>query len=164
MALQSFSGALVLVSHDRYLLNNAVDAFWLVRNGRVEAFDGTLADYENLLSAEQSRQSGQSNNQAQSGEPVRDRKQKRQEAAAQRQKLQPMRRELDKLEKELSKVQARMTELDALLSEPSLYESAEKARLQDLLKEKGQLDLRQSSLEDEWLQLGEALESAQESD
>ena len=163
MALQSFSGALVLVSHDRYLLNNAVDAFWLVRKGRVEAFDGTLADYENLLSAEQSRQSGQSSNQAQSGEPVRDKKQKRQEAAAQRQKLQPMRRELDKLEKELSKIQARMTELDTLLSESSLYESAEKTKLQDLLKEKGQLDIRQTALEDEWLQLGETLESAQES-
>lgn len=157
MALQTFSGAMVLVSHDRYLLNNAVDAFWLVRGGRLEAFEGTLADYENSLGAGQPEQSAPVKGVS---EPAGDRKQRRQEAAAQREKLKPLRREMAAVEKELTRVQQRITELDELLGDASLYEGEARDRLEGLMREKGQLEKQQVDLEDQWLSLGQALESA----
>jgi len=50
MALQSFEGAMVLVSHDRHLLRNTVDTFWRVADGTVTEFDGDLDEYERWLS------------------------------------------------------------------------------------------------------------------
>lgn len=46
LALQDFEGAVVLVSHDTALLETVVDRYWLVDKGRVQAFDGDLADYK----------------------------------------------------------------------------------------------------------------------
>ena len=49
MALQSYEGALVVISHDRHLLRNTVDQFFLVAEGRVEEFNGDLNDYQEWL-------------------------------------------------------------------------------------------------------------------
>src|SRR5690554_6979664 len=49
MALQNFDGAIVVVSHDRHLLRNTVDQFWLVSDGAVQEYDGDLEDYERWL-------------------------------------------------------------------------------------------------------------------
>jgi len=49
MALNSFEGALLLVSHDRALLRAVCDEFWLVADGRITAFDGDLDDYQRWL-------------------------------------------------------------------------------------------------------------------
>ncbi|MEX2352653.1 MAG: ATP-binding cassette domain-containing protein, partial [Gammaproteobacteria bacterium] len=46
LALQTFNGAMIIVSHDRYLLRNCVDEFWLVDDGKVKTFDGDLDDYQ----------------------------------------------------------------------------------------------------------------------
>lgn len=49
VALQSFAGAMVLVSHDRQLIMNTSDELWWVHNGAVEPFIGDLKDYEQRL-------------------------------------------------------------------------------------------------------------------
>ena len=46
MALQSFKGAILLISHDRHLLSSSVDTFYLVDNKTVDVFDGDLDDYK----------------------------------------------------------------------------------------------------------------------
>lgn len=51
LALQNFQGAMVLVSHDRYLLNCLVDQFWLVDEGKVSPFAGDLEDYRTWFKA-----------------------------------------------------------------------------------------------------------------
>ena len=50
LALQSFTGALIVVSHDRHLLRHSVDEFLLIHQGRVNPFDGTLEDYHGWIS------------------------------------------------------------------------------------------------------------------
>ena len=49
IALQTFRGAILLISHDRHLLNSSVDHFYLVDNGRVDIFNGDLNDYKNYI-------------------------------------------------------------------------------------------------------------------
>jgi ATP-binding cassette subfamily F protein 3 len=54
MALNEFEGTVLLVSHDRALLREVCDEFWLVTAGAVQPFDGDLDDYQRWL-LEQSR-------------------------------------------------------------------------------------------------------------
>ncbi|MBN8509550.1 MAG: ATP-binding cassette domain-containing protein, partial [Burkholderiales bacterium] len=49
IALNEFEGTVMLVSHDRALLREVCDEFWLVAGGRVQPFDGDLDDYQRWL-------------------------------------------------------------------------------------------------------------------
>jgi len=49
VALQSFEGGLVVVSHDRHLIKTVADTLWLVADGRLRTFDGDLDDYQQWL-------------------------------------------------------------------------------------------------------------------
>ncbi|MFT5134545.1 MAG: ATP-binding cassette subfamily F protein 3, partial [Gammaproteobacteria bacterium] len=51
LALQEYKGAMLIVSHDRHLLRNCVNEFWLVANKTIVPFDGDLSDYQKLLSS-----------------------------------------------------------------------------------------------------------------
>lgn len=156
LALQEFDGALLLVSHDRYLMNNAVDDFMLVKDGKLSHFAGDLHEYERLI--QQIDTPLQTS--AATGDTVQDKKLARQQAAAQRQKLKPLKQKLEKVERALEKRQQRCQALEALLADSALYEEAQKPRLHGLLQEKGALDAELAALEEEWLQLSEILEAA----
>src|SRR5690606_28188491 len=155
VALQDFAGALLVVSHDRHLLANTVDQFLLLRNGRLEPFEGDLADYEKLLLESNKAPA----NTASSGAgDAPDRKLARQQAAARREQLKPLRDKLRKVERELEQKQARLGQIETDLADPEIYAEAAKARLQGLLQEQGKLSAELEVLEEEWLSLSEALE------
>ena len=48
-AINDYEGAVVLISHDRHIIETCVDSLWLVRDGTVKAFDGDMDDYTNLV-------------------------------------------------------------------------------------------------------------------
>ena len=154
LALQTYKGAMLLVSHDRHLLRNCVDEFWLVADGRVSEFDGDLADYQRLLVGD--------NRRTEKDRPrsrIRtDARRQRQEAAAQRQQLEPVKKQLKKLESEISKGQRSLQLLEQQLSDHSLYEAAQKDQLQALLQEQGRLRQRLQEDEEQWLRCQEQLE------
>jgi ATP-binding cassette subfamily F protein 3 len=58
IALQSFEGGLVVVSHDRHLIKSVADSLWLVADGKVKEFDGDLDDYQQWLRSRGSAQQG----------------------------------------------------------------------------------------------------------
>ena len=49
LALQSYKGGIVLISHDRYMLNSCVNELWLIDDGKIKPFDGDLNDYQKFL-------------------------------------------------------------------------------------------------------------------
>ena len=106
MALQDFSGALIVVSHDRSLLEATTDTFWLVSHGKVQPFDGDLEDYRQWRLAQLADAGKPSAGDAQG---LNRKEQKRQEAEA-RQRLsqlrKPLQTRLNKLEKELDQLSA----------------------------------------------------------
>lgn len=156
IALQDFEGALVTVSHDRFLLETVTDQFYLVANQRVSEFDGNLDDYRKWLDARRLEARP-------AAEPVqgRSRKGQRQARAAQRESLKPLRRAVAKLEKELEQYSRQSAVLDEQLADSSVYDEANKLRLTELLKEKGRVDNLLGQVENQWLEAGEALEAAQ---
>ncbi|WP_053270166.1 ATP-binding cassette domain-containing protein [Pseudomonas chlororaphis] len=159
MALQEFSGAVLVVSHDRHLLKSTTDNFFLVADGKVEEFDGDLDDYARWLVDYRQRNAPVSTTTVNPDKT--DKKAQRQAAAALRQQLAPHKREADKMETELGKVHERLAKIEASLGDSGVYEAARKDELRDLLAEQAKLKVREGELEEAWMEALELLESMQ---
>lgn len=167
LALQLYKGALVVISHDRHLLKNTVDQFYLVANHSIRLFDGDLADYQQWLkeSLQQSKNtapdlSGIANNSSMTGDKV-DKKVLRQQEAAKREKLKPLNNLIKKIEKEMEKQQKQLDLIQAKLIDESLYEDKNKKQLQELLQEQGRLSINIEKLEEQWMNAHEDIENLQ---
>jgi ATP-binding cassette subfamily F protein 3 len=160
LALQDFQGAVVLVSHDRYLMRHTAEELLLVDAGIVGPFDGSLDDYKQwLLQKVQVAPAAESA--IVSDEGKLDKKQQRQQAAARRQALAPLLKEQKRIEKRMPQLQQRLSELEAMLSDSEIYNDTNKTRLQEALAEQGALKSELESLEEQWLEVSEQLEEAQ---
>lgn len=167
MALQDFSGAMVLVSHDRHLLRSVSDQFLLVDQGRVSVFNHDLDAYRNWLmqpknSAENSAEASQQAQLAGSGHApdttAQNKKIQRQQQAEQRQKLQPLKKQLDKLEKQLQQLQQALQACEETLSQPEIYEAQNLQRMQELSQQRAELSRQLEQVEEDWLLKSEELE------
>lgn len=158
MALQDFSGAMILVSHDRHLLTSTTDEFILVANGQIASFDGDLADYSRWLIDYRASQQLKTANTVVSAEQKVDKKAQRQQAANLRQQLAPYKKQTEQLEHQLSKVQEQLTIIEQQLADPSLYEATQKDKLLQLLTQQTNLKAQQTTTEEKWLMALEQLE------
>ncbi|MDZ5604869.1 ATP-binding cassette domain-containing protein [Pseudomonas sp. RP23018S] len=159
MALQEFSGAVVVVSHDRHLLKSTTDDFLLVADGKVESFEGDLEDYSRWLLDYRQRSAPASTS---AGNPDKtDKKAQRQAAAALRQQLAPHKRTADKLEAELGQVHSQLADIETALGDGGLYEAARKDQLRELLARQTTLKQREGELEEAWMEALETLEAMQ---
>lgn len=166
VGLQEFSGALILVSHDRHLLSNTVDQFLLVKDGKLDIFDGDLNDYEKLL-LEQNKtdNKGGKNSEEESADAQNtklNKKELRQQAAEQRNQLKALRDKANKLEKHIQNNQNSLASLDEKLADTSLYDDSQKDKLNKLLLERAQLLSLTETLEEQWLEVSEIMESSSE--
>jgi len=161
MALQSFSGAMILVSHDRHLLRNSVDEFLLVADGKVEPFDGDLDEYQQwLLKSKQDNSASKKSND--SDAPKVDRKEQRRQAAEQRKQLQPLKKKVSKIETAIEKNETELSGIEEKLLDTTLYEAANKAELQQIMQRQGELKQHNEELEEQWMELHEELEALEE--
>lgn len=161
MALQTFSGAVIVVSHDRHLLKSTTDEFLLVTDGAVGVFDGDLDDYAQWLNTYRSRASSAAGPNTAAAVSRSDRKAQRQLAAALRQQLAPHKQEAQRLENALGELHQRLSDLEQQLADSGLYEAARKEELRTLLNEQADLKTRENALEEQWLQALETLETMQ---
>ena len=140
IALQSYDGALVLISHDRHLLRTAVDDFYLVYQQKVQPFKGSLDDYHQWLQTKESVK--------ESAAPAAD--------TVYREK-RSLQNRLKKLEQQMVQYQEQMTQLDLLLASPLLYEATEKPKLQALVTQRADCLQQLQKIEEEWLVVMESL-------
>jgi len=158
VALSSYEGALLLVSHDRHLLRATCDQLWLVHDGRVAGFDGDLDDYAALVLASR-------RDRAETGEASEapNRRQQRKQEAAERQRVaaarRPLQTQLARVEQELARLGDELRDLDAKLADPSFYHAGDEAEVAKTLKRRGELSRRVESVEAQWLVLTQELEA-----
>jgi len=155
LALQEYSGALVLVSHDRFLLQSVADRLVLVADGNIREFDGDLDDYARWLSTRRAPESG---TRPQAAAPSR--KEQRRQDAEKRRELQPIRAQLKQLEAEMERLGAEKSRIDGLLADSTLYTDTARERLKTLLLDQGRLQQQLTAAETAWLAACEALELA----
>ncbi|GAA0343484.1 ABC transporter ATP-binding protein [Bowmanella denitrificans] len=157
MAIQGFEGAMVLVSHDRFLLNSVCDEFYLVDSGQVQPFAGDLDDYKNWLSNTETP--GSETAKAQDNKP--DRKAVKRLEAEFRQRTQPLRKAIEAQEKRMDKLNASLADIERQMLDTSLYEEQHKARLKELLEQQVNNKQELEELEMQWLDNQEQLENLQ---
>jgi ATP-binding cassette subfamily F protein 3 len=163
LALQDFTGAVVVVSHDRSLLRGVCDEFLLVADGRAAPFEGDLDDYAAWLGKRQSSGATEADSGSSGLSPgfasAADRRELRRREAEARNQLAPLRAELRTLEKTLAAQGERRSALEARLADPDFYSSTEPAAQRALLAEHGKLLKDIDTMETRWLELSERLEA-----
>jgi ATP-binding cassette subfamily F protein 3 len=160
-ALNDFDGAVILISHDRHLIDATADRLWLVRDGTVSPYDGDMDSYRQLLLSERggrSRERGR--DAASSHEAARQgRADQRRTAAERRAELAPLKKAVDTAEKQVERLTSEIAKRDCLLADPDLY-SRDAARAQQISIERGQLSKTLAEAEESWLAASEAYEAA----
>jgi ATP-binding cassette, subfamily F, member 3 len=162
MALQEYTGAVIMVSHDRHLLSTVTDRFLLVDSGRVQEFDGDLDDYARWLSGSDTTRDTAATAIAQRAQKPAA-QQRRRDGAEQRKALAPLRSRLTRCEKRLQELALQAQQLDTQLADPALYAVSERARQLDLTAQRARVAQETDSVESEWLELSETLQVAQAS-
>jgi ATP-binding cassette subfamily F protein 3 len=173
MALNEFEGTVMLVSHDRALLREVCDEFWLVADGKLSPFDGDLDDYQRWL-LERSREAARALSgkappapppapapkatAAPAAAPVNtrdDRKAAAQARAKLADRTRPLRNEIGQIDKRLEKLHAEQTEVEAQLAAPGLAGE----QFGDLGRRLAHIQAETSMLEERWLELQTEIET-----
>src|SRR5262249_6045250 len=120
-ALNEYEGAVILISHDRHLLEASVDRLWIVRGGTVTPYDGDLESYkkESLAAARQAAASKAANGRM-VPEIKRNREDERRQAAQRRAELAPLRKQMTEHEKRIETIQKKIGAIDLSLADPAL--------------------------------------------
>jgi ATP-binding cassette, subfamily F, member 3 len=156
--INAYAGAVILVSHDRYLIEACADRLWLVAEGRVTPFEGDLDEYSNVVLAE--RGGGKSADQGRkTAEAPRGRVEVRRAAAEKRIELAPLRRRIAEAETAVKRLGQEIAVIDAALAEPGLF-ARDPARAAVLAKARSDAVGALARAEDDWLEASAAFESA----
>ena len=160
LALQTFEGAMILVSHDRNLIKSTTDELFLVHDDRMEEYAGDLDDYSDWLMQQrlQERNDGKGEKEPTENSGQQRREQKRL-AAERRKQLRPLKQKVEKLEKSLEKHQSTLADVENTLAEPDIYTGSEKIKLKGLLEKQTELKKQINDTEEQWMMALEELES-----
>lgn len=165
VALSSFEGTLLLVSHDRHLLRSVCDKLILVHDGAVSEYDGDLDDYAAFVL--QQRKLSQASDkpaaaQAETSSSV-NRKEQRKLEAMERNRIaalkKPLLAKLAKVEKEMNRVNEELKALDEQLADTAWYEKTPAAEVADVTRRRGEAATALEELEVQWLEISEEIEA-----
>lgn len=148
IALEEYTGAVILVSHDRSLIRAVADELWLVADGEAKPFDGDLEDYKNWIEVRRPRETAQAKPEKTS-QPVTARINKK-----------ALLSKLTKLETELNKTQAELTEVNRQLGDPATYTGCSQDFIATLNSQHKLLEGKVATLEESWLEMEMRMEEA----
>jgi ATP-binding cassette subfamily F protein 3 len=153
-AINGYAGAIVLVSHDRYLLDACADRLLLVSNGGVAPFDGDLDDYRELILR------GNTERESERGKRERtsSRTDTRRAAAEKRAELAPLRRRIAKAESEIGRLTGEIARIDNELALPGLF-AGDPGKAAQLGKARAAAVAALAQAESEWLDASSEYES-----
>ncbi|MDK2766725.1 MAG: ABC-F family ATP-binding cassette domain-containing protein [Sphingomonas sp.] len=150
-ALTAYQGCVVIVSHDRHMIEMTADRLVLVDGGTARPFDGSIEDYIAFVLAKEPKAEGA----AKGG----NRKDARREAAEAREKGNAMRKAAKAAETELAKLQEKLSAIDRAMFDPSsAAPEFTKLTMTELMKQRGVVVKAIEAAEATWLEAQEALE------
>ncbi|MBS0283598.1 MAG: ABC-F family ATP-binding cassette domain-containing protein [Proteobacteria bacterium] len=150
-ALAGYKGAVLIVSHDRHMVELTADRLVLVDGGTAHEFDGSLDDYVALVLAKEPKAEGAKAN----------RKDERRAAAERREAAKEWRKTAREAETELAKLTAQRSAIDHAMFDPAGADQAlAKLTMTELMKRRADLTDRIEAAEARWLEASEALEEA----
>lgn len=156
-ALNDYSGAVVIVSHDRHMLEMTADRLVLVDSGVAKEFDGSIDDYIAFVLAKEPASLKKDGGEATRGVNKKD---QRKAAAEAREKSQALRKQAKAIETELEKLAAQRKLIDQAMFDPaSADKTLAKLTMTDLMKRRAQVEDSIGEAEAKWLEANEAIEA-----
>jgi ATP-binding cassette subfamily F protein 3 len=157
-AINDFPGAVILVSHDRHLLEACADRLWLVADGTVTPFEGDLDDYRRLVLSDRGGNARSSDNDRKSEQRI-GRAEQRRVAAERRAELTPLRQRIKAADADIARLSAALADIDAQLADPQLFaRDAQKAA--HLAKMRADTATALAKAEEDWLEASASYEAA----
>jgi ATP-binding cassette subfamily F protein 3 len=156
-AINDYSGAVILVSHDRHLLDACADRLWLVANGKVTTFDGDLDDYRRRVLTDRD-DSGDRDRAERAAKPPRYADAAKSNGEK-RPAAKPLRQRIERAEAEVTRLTHEIEKLDAALADGQLY-AREPAKAAAIAKARSENASALAKAEEDWLAAGAALEAA----
>jgi len=149
MALNDFPGAVIVISHDRHLIEATVDRLWLVKDGTVAEYDGDIEDYRSeVLTGKRPKRKQE----AVAPQPFVPAAERRKDSAERRRELAPLQKRIKDAENEMNRLRRDIERIDAALAAPGLYER-DPARGAKLSRERSEAEKKLVRLEEDWLEL-----------
>lgn len=155
-ALNDYDGAVILISHDRHLIEATVDRLWLVNNGTVTSFEGDMEEYRDLIVASGKKKDDEKQKQPEEQSSKAD---QRKLNADKRASLAPLKKKINEIESLTGKLEKLIQALDAELADPALYEKAP-AKAAEKAKQRGEAAAKLAAAEEQWLELSSEYEEA----
>jgi ATP-binding cassette subfamily F protein 3 len=157
-ALNDFEGAVVLVSHDRRLVEATAERLLLVSDGKVEPFDGDLDDYRKfLLSGTNAPTQRSAPQESVAEKPNKD--EIRRDNARKRQQLKPLKERIEAAESQIAALQAELAKLDRALADPLLF-TKDPAKGNAVSKKRAEAARKLAAAESQWVAAQEDYDAA----
>jgi ATP-binding cassette subfamily F protein 3 len=153
-AINDYAGAVILVSHDQYLLEACADRLWLVADGRVQNFDGDMADYRKLV-LDGAKSPSRKNREAAPAN-VAD---QRRDAAKARKDAAPLAKKVQAADEKMARFTGLIERIDLALADPRAFERSP-AEATKLSQQRAELERALMAAEEEWLELSAEYEAA----
>ncbi|MGO7182803.1 ABC-F family ATP-binding cassette domain-containing protein [Rhizobium brockwellii] len=154
-ALNDYEGAVILISHDRHLIEATVDRLWLVNGGTVTTFEGDMDEYRDLIVSSGKKKEEK----PQLTEDATSKADQRKLNAERRASLTPLRKKINEIESLTAKLEKQIQSLDAELADPALYEKTP-AKAAEKVKQRGEAATKLAAAEEDWLMLSAEYEEA----
>jgi len=153
-ALNDYQGAVLIISHDRHLIEATCDTLWIAENGTIRELDEDLDSYQRNITSNKDSKAGNG------ATSVGDRKQSRQEAAARRAELAPLKKKIIDAENKMKRLKTEIDKIEAQLADPKVYDGPPD-KLIALGKDKARYSADLETLEESWLEFSAELEEAE---
>ena len=147
IALEEYTGAVVIVSHDRSLIRSVADELWLFADGEAKLFDGDLEDYKSWIETRRPREVA-----------TQSRQEKPSTQRSQRPNRKALQSKQNKLETVLATAQAELAVVDQKLADPATYASPDRDKISEMNAAHARLEAKVAELEESWLELEMAME------
>ncbi len=150
-ALNDYEGAVLIISHDRHLIEATCDTLWIAENGGIRELDEDLDTYQRNITSTKEGKGGGGGGKS---------KMSKQEAAAKRAEIAPLKNSVKEAETKIARLKVEIDKIDAQLADPKVYNGAPE-RVIALGKDKARFAADLETSEEQWLALSAELEDAE---
>jgi ATP-binding cassette subfamily F protein 3 len=157
-ALNEYEGTLILITHDQHIIEACIDKLYIVRDGGLSRYEGSLDDYRQGLLTGSKGKPAKNND----GVPVvrLSKKEARKAAVKKREQLAPLKKIMTEAEAVVNQLTQKLEDAAASLADPKLYESGGEGTVAELQKDKAYIQSQLSEAEAKWLDATEVYEAA----
>ena len=151
-ALNDYEGAVLIISHDRHLIEATCDTLWIAENGGIRELDEDLDSYQRSITSTKEGKGG--------GGSKADRKANKAEAAARRAEIAPLKKSVNDAETKIARLKMEISKIDVQLEDPKVYNGSPEQVIA-LGRDKARYAADLETTEEQWLALSAELEDAE---